>query len=260
MAGRFHPIRQGRRGCAAMRKALGAALAISSLAAAIPSKAGDYAADQAIRNELGTILDGAIRRHAGREINITRAWGYLHPDKSLLFCGSGFSNYRLTTFVVFMDGKEEDVVDVGTPLDVMREVGCDATGFHTIRGAPTPSQPLAGIYPDPQPSSVPAPDTSHIPKDAHGNILVTAEDKADPRCSLGASYAYRIFVEHERSVIQRSGEPIASFNDYTRPFGRCFNRMGQAVMQGLLGRMEGASDRLWLENELTSLRLRYGRR
>lgn len=257
MAGRFQDIRQGRRSHMAMGSVFGATLAIS-LATAMPSTAGDYAADQAIRNELGTILDGAIRQHGGREISITRAWGYLHPDKSLLFCGAGFSDSGVTTFVVFMDGKEDDVVDVGTPLDVMREVGCGATGFHTIRGTSTPNHPLAGIHPDPLPS--PPRDTSRIPKDAFGNILVTAEDKADPRCSVATAYAYRVFVEHERGVIQSSGEPVASFNDYTQPFARCFNRFGQAVMQGMLGRMNAASDRLWLENEMTSLRLRYGRR
>lgn len=234
------------------------ALAIGCAAVPQPSAASDYAAEQAIRAELSTILDGAIRQHAGREINVTKAWGYLHPDKSLLFCGAGYVDYRLTTFVVFMDGKEEDVVDVGTPLDVMREVGCDATGFQTIRGAPTTSQPLTGIEPDPLPS--PPRDTAHIPKDAYGNILVTAEDRADPRCSVAAAYAYRIFAEHERDVIPRSGEPIASFNDYTQPFGRCFNRMGQALMQGLISRTQAASDRLWLENEIASLRRRYGRR
>lgn len=233
-------------------------LAIGATAMPQASVASDYATEQAIRTELSTILDRAIRQHAGREINVTKAWGYVNPDKSLLFCGGGYADYRLTTFVVFMDGKDDDVVDVGTPLNVMREVGCDATGFQTIKGTPAPNQPLTGIDPDPLPS--PRRDTSHIPKDVHGNILVTEEDKADPRCSVGAAYAYRIFAEHERNVIPRSGEPVENFNDYTRPFGRCFNRMGQALMQGLISRAQAASDRLWLENEMTSLRLRYGRR
>lgn len=144
MAGRFQDLRQGRRSNVAAEHALAAILAITSLSAAMPSKAADYVADQAIRNELSTIMDEAIRRKSDRAITITRAWGYLHPDKSLLFCGAGFSSSGVTTFVVFMDGKEDDVVDVGTPLDVMREVGCDETGFHTIRGPSTPNQPLAG--------------------------------------------------------------------------------------------------------------------
>lgn len=237
---------------------LGAALILGSAAMSQQSAAGDYATEQAIRAELRTILDGAIRQHAGQEIKVTKAWGYLHPDKSVLFCGAGYADYRLTTFVVFMDGADEDVVDVGTPLDVMRDVGCGSAGFQTIQGAPPTSQPLTGINPDPLPS-LPQ-DSSHIPKDVYGNILVTAEDRTDPRCSVGASYAYRIFAEHERDVIPRSGEPIANFNDYSQPFGRCFNRMGQALMQGLLSRAQAASDRLWLENEIASLRLRYGRR
>src|SRR5690606_15065689 len=103
MAGRFQDQLQGRRSHAAAGHALAAILAITSLSAAMPSKAADYAADQAIRNELSTIMDEAIRRKSDRAITITRAWAYLHPDKSLLFCGAGFSSSSVTTFVVFMD-------------------------------------------------------------------------------------------------------------------------------------------------------------
>ena len=65
-----------------------------------------------------------------------------------------------------------------------------------------------------------------------------------------------MFVGHERGVIESSGEPVANFNDYTQPFGRCFNRMGQAVMQGVIARAQAASDSLWVQNELRSLLIR----
>lgn len=74
--------------------------------------------EQAVR-DLNGIIDEAIRANGGANFIVTRTWGYINADSSLLFCGIGREEGRAVTFVIFMDGKEEDVVGFEVPLDKM---------------------------------------------------------------------------------------------------------------------------------------------
>lgn len=240
----------------------GIAGALTGLTMMLAPEANAQEDAQAFQEQVRQQVTAEVAAQIGEPTVLFRLWSYNERDGGATFCGvaadfSRPSRGDRSNFVLSVSPTNERFFLWRTTVEAMGERGCGRQAGRTDLTHPEINGSLRElrIYEPPR-AQTPRPDTSHIPMDRYGNILVTEADLASPRCAEGARYAVRIFARHERGVLETSGEPTSAFMDYDQPFGRCYNRMGQAIMQGLLARAGAVSDALWTQNELRRLLMR----